>query len=184
MRIKCNILASNARVNSACRSSIRPVATMRHQFEMPLLFTILLVILINIQATAQQQQVLYRGADHRSARFSQQANAILDATPFLREKVEDLMECTFSCLQHAQCFSFNMAVKAVENKYDCLLLDTSEFKSRRRLTSSKDYNHYSIAATGRKIPHWEENAPTTPPPFYTQLKTFSQKSTGTFSQPY
>ena len=119
---------------------------MRHPFEMPLLFTALLVILI-IQATAQQQQVLYRGADHRNAKFVKHANTKLDVTPFLREKVEDLMECTFSCLQHAQCLSFNMAVKAVENKYDCLLLSTDKYSKSERLMSTRDFNHHSIAVS-------------------------------------
>ena len=119
---------------------------MRHPFEMPLLFTASLVILI-IQATAQQQQVLYHGADHRNAKFVKYASTKLDVGPFLREKVEDWMECTFSCLQQAQCLSFNMAVKAVENKYDCLLLSADKYSKSERLMSTRDFNHHSIAVS-------------------------------------
>ena len=118
---------------------------------MPLLFTALLVILIT-QATAQQQQVLYRGANHRNAKFVRHAHTKLDVAPFLREKVEDLMECTFSCLQHAQCLSFNMAVKAVENTYDCLLLSTDKYSKAEMLKSTRDFNHHSIAV--RYNPIW------------------------------
>ena len=122
-----------------------PVVVMNVQLKTSLFHAASLVILITCATSlAQQQQVFYRGADHRNAKFVKHANTKLDVTPFLREKVEDLIGCVLSCLRHAQCLSFNMAVEAVEDKYDCLLLSTDKYSKSEMLMSTRDFNHHSI----------------------------------------
>ena len=116
-------------------------------------FVACLVILV-IKVTAQQQESLYRGSEHRHANFVEHPHTSLDVSPIAIKRVHDALYCAFNCLQKCHCFSFNMAVfPDADNKYECQLLATDKYSSSYDLKSTKQFNHHSILVREIKACH-------------------------------
>ena len=111
----------------------------------PLVFAAFVVILITIKVTAQQQENLYRGPEHRHANFVEHLHTILNVSAIIFHKVSDALSCAFNCLENARCISYNVAVfPDADDKYECQLLATDKYNSSDNLTSTKEFNHYSV----------------------------------------
>ena len=106
-------------------------------------FVACLVILV-IKVTAQQQESLYRGPEHRHANFVKHPHTFLDVSPIAIKRVHDALYCAFNCLRKGRCFSFNVAVfPDADGKYECQLLATDKYNSSDNLKSTKEFNQYS-----------------------------------------
>ena len=107
-------------------------------------FVVCLVILV-IKVAAQQQENLYRGLEHEHANFVEHLHTILNVSAIILHKVSDALSCAFNCLENARCISYNVAVfPDADGKYECQLLATDKYNSSDNLTSTKEFNHYSV----------------------------------------
>ena len=119
----------------------------------PLVFAAFVVILITIKVTAQQQENLYRGPEHRHANFVEHLHTILNVSAIIFHKVSNALSCAFKCLENARCFSFNVAVfPDADGKYECQLLATDKYNSSSDLKPNNQFNHYSILV--RYLNNW------------------------------
>ena len=117
---------------------------MKHLATGPSLF-IASVAIIFMKTTAQHQQLLHRGPEHKHANFVEHPHAILNASVIFSTKVDNLMTCAFNCLKNSHCNSYNAAVSPDgNNEYECQLLATDKYNSSSKLRPSKEFNHYSI----------------------------------------
>ena len=60
--------------------------------------------------------------------------------------VSEYIQCAFSCLQNALCFSFNPAtVQDINSKqYACQLLPTDKYRNLHHFVLSQEFHHYAI----------------------------------------
>ena len=108
-------------------------------------FLIVCLVILVIKVTAQQQESLYRGSEHRHANFVKHPRTFLDVSPIAIKRVHDALYCAFNCLRKGRCFSFNVAVfPDADGKYECQLLATDKCNSSDNLKSTKEFNHHSI----------------------------------------
>ena len=108
-------------------------------------FLIVCLVILVIKVTAQQQENLYRGSEHRHANFVKHPHTFLDVSPIAIKRVHDALYCAFNCLRKGRCFSFNVAVfPDADEKYECQLLATDKYNSTDNLKSTKEFNHHSI----------------------------------------
>ena len=110
------------------------------------LFTVILFeavsFLLSIQGHSGHD--LYRDSMHREARFVKHPNSSLNVTPIVSIKAMDNFCCVDHCLNEKRCLSFNLAVKPIDNMYECQLLSTDKYNSSSKFENSKDFHHYSI----------------------------------------
>lgn len=87
--------------------------------------------------------------------------------PAFSHEVLQAQECAFACVTQQTCYSFNIGLSPNQNgKFLCELLSGDKFRSPTNLTSSQQFDHYSIESpcsshpcknNGTCIPNYEEN---------------------------
>lgn len=65
--------------------------------------------------------------------------------PAFSHEVLQAQECAFACVTQQTCYSFNIGLSPNQNgKFLCELLSGDKFRSPTNLTSSQQFDHYSI----------------------------------------
>ena len=78
-------------------------------------------------------------------RFQSDDSLYLNVTRLKTTFVDDILDCSFTCLQQTRCVSFNLAVVAnSEGKFWCELLPSTRYSNPQRLTSNSQSRHFYI----------------------------------------
>ena len=103
------------------------------------------VFILGTQGQIQQKDHgLYRDPMQRQGDFVKHPQSSLNVTPIVSFNVTDNFCCVDHCLSEKRCFSYNLAVKPINNMYECQLLSTDKYNSSHKFGNSKDFHHYSI----------------------------------------
>ena len=123
-------------------------ASLERTRNMHFLIVILLeavVFILGTQGQIQQKDHgLYRDPMQRQGDFVKHPQSSLNVTPIVSFNVTDNFCCVDHCLSEKRCFSYNLAVKPINNMYECQLLSTDKYNSSHKFGNSKDFHHYSI----------------------------------------
>ena len=78
-------------------------------------------------------------------RFQSDDSLYLNVTRLKTTFVDDILDCSFTCLQQSLCVSFNLAVFAnSEGKFWCELLPSTRYRNPQKLTSDSQSRHFYI----------------------------------------
>ena len=84
------------------------------------------------------------------AKFIKAPSVKLNAFQLVHLKVSRLGECTFECINNKQCFSVNFGALR-DGQHSCELLKMDMFRKSSSLAASKEFDHYYIKVSQRKI---------------------------------
>ena len=113
----------------------------------------LVILMQNLRSTQQNQDktqgnhAIKRTDDGVSyANFEVQKFHYLQVSPpAFSHEVLQAQECAFACVTQQTCYSFNIGLSPNQNgKFLCELLSGDKFRSPTNLTSSQQFDHYSI----------------------------------------
>ena len=79
----------------------------------------------------------------RFANFKKNPSTRLVSSFLSSTTVRDLVDCTFECISHPQCYSLNIG-KPLDESYWCELIGTDMFKAPENLSASGNFDHYNI----------------------------------------
>lgn len=116
-----------------------------------LLFTVILVQ--NLRSTQQSQDITQgnhaikrtdNGVSYANFKVHKFHYLQLSSRAFSHEVLQ-ADECTFSCVSQQTCYSLNIGLSPNQNgKFLCELLSGDKYRSPTNLTSSQQFDHYSI----------------------------------------
>ena len=58
--------------------------------------------------------------------------------------VNSMEDCAMACLEHWECFSFNLGNTMSDGSYECELIRTDRYNSNSTYNSSKDFHHFFV----------------------------------------
>ena len=112
-------------------------------FLIVLLLEAVRVFILGTQGQIQQKDHgLYRDPMQRQGDFVKHPQSSLNITPIVSFNVTDNFCCVDHCLSDKRCFSYNLAVKPINNLFNCQLLSTDKYNSDK-FGNSMDFHHYS-----------------------------------------
>ena len=101
----------------------------------------------------QKDHGLYRDPMQRQGDFVKHPQSSLNVTPIVSFNVMDNFCCVDHCLSEKRCFSFNLAIKPINNMFKCQLLPTDKHNSSGKFGNSKNFHHYSIKVSATEYSH-------------------------------
>ena len=104
-----------------------------------IIFLFLVFSLYSIQFTTQSEG----SGGFRYFNFDVEAFHRLTSHQMTSSVVDSMEDCTFACLAHWECFSFNLG-NPIAKKYDCELIRTDKYNSKSTYNHSKDFHHFFI----------------------------------------
>ena len=105
----------------------------------PVSFLFSVLFLRSIQFTVQSEG----SGGFRYFDFDVEAFHRLTSHKISSSVVDSMEDCTFACLAHWECFSFNLG-NPILKKYDCELIRTDKYNSKSTYNHSKDFHHFFI----------------------------------------
>ena len=122
---------------------------------LPVRIILILGLFLNLRYAPNATSLMRdEGQSFAFANFAMNNFHYLNITPFIQIMVDAFEDCGLSCLQHASCFSFNVAALSdiTKQKTLCGLLPSDKYRESCNFVASQQYHHFSITVSNAKDP--------------------------------